>query len=79
MGILLRILAVVYLVLIWAGVIIMAIQPGIVITPTPFPYAYSPWHVLLAGVLLSVPGLVLYAFGQITDDVRAIRNQSMPE
>jgi hypothetical protein len=74
MGIVLRVLAVVYLVLIWLAVALTIAQPGLGIA-VPFPYAYSGWQLIFVGILLSVPGLTLFAFGQITDDVRAIRNQ----
>jgi hypothetical protein len=76
MGILLRILAVIYLLLIWLAVALAIASPSLGIAMMPFPYAYSAWHLIFGGVLLSVPGLTLFAFGQITDDVRAIRNQS---
>lgn len=65
----LKIVSLIYLVLVWATFALMMAVP----IPTPGPVTGGPVIFGIA-VVLSVPAAVLFAFGQVVGDVRAMRN-----
>jgi hypothetical protein len=71
MSVFLKIVSGAYLLLVWLGFVV-ALQ-----APMPRELQMgggSPIIFFLVATLLSIPGVALFAFGQLVGDVRAIRN-----
>lgn len=73
MAIFLKIVSGVYLVLVWLTFVMMVKTP---VAGMPALGGFESVLAFLIAVVLSIPAVALFAFGQIVGDVRTIRNNS---
>lgn len=69
MAIFLKIVSGVYLALIWLVVFVVLREPF-----PPVLGGLAPFLVVLIAVVLSIPAVVLFAFGQVVGDIRVMRH-----
>ncbi|PZA11663.1 hypothetical protein DNX69_12500 [Rhodopseudomonas palustris] len=76
MAIFLKIVSGAYLILVWLSFFIGLQSP--LERELQMPTGSATIVLFLIAVLLSIPGVALFAFGQLVGDVRAIRNSCRP-
>ena len=69
----LKIVAVIYLVLIWLAFLLVFTQPMATEMYSGLPLRFTA---LPIAITLSIPAAVLFAFGQLVGDIRVMRNES---
>ncbi|WP_322515914.1 hypothetical protein SR870_23580 [Rhodopseudomonas palustris] len=74
MSVFLKIVSGAYLVLVWLAFFIGLQAP--LSRELQIPEGGATMGLFLIAVLLSIPGVALFAFGQLVGDVRAIRNRT---